>query len=190
MLNKLRRRLAGVYELTGRGLSRISPNPSFWSVLGFCLGVLAAWLFYIGAPRGGGLMLLASGFMDVADGAVARVTGRASRFGVFLDANLDRLNEIAVYTGIAASGLVDPVVVVLALSMSMMVSYSRAKVESLLEDRPRGIELGERAERLIVLASFSLLDLTWVGVLIVLVLASLTFVERFMLYYRGLVEKP
>jgi archaetidylinositol phosphate synthase len=186
VLGKLRARLAPLLSSLGRGAARISPNPSHWTAAGLVLSLFSGVFFALGNQTLGGALLLSSGAMDVVDGAVARAAGRVSRAGAFLDSVVDRAAEAAVFAGVAAGSLARPWLVVLALAFSMMVSYSRARLESLSDERPRGLELGERAERLLVLAVASLAGFTETGVLLVLLLAAETLAERTYLYYRSL----
>jgi archaetidylinositol phosphate synthase len=125
----------------------------------------------------GGVLVLASGWFDIVDGAVARVTGRASRRGAFLDSTLDRVAEVAVFGGIMIGGYSTPILVLLALSFSLLVSYTRAKGDA-LGVALSGVGIGERSERLLILAIFSILGLAYWGVLLVLVVALYTFLER------------
>lgn len=111
------------------------------------------------------------------DGSVARLTGKVSSKGAFLDSTIDRLTEIAVYVGIMLGGEVNPVNVVSALALSMMVSYSRARGEA-LGVKMAGIGVGERAERILVLAALSLANMVDIGVIVVAVLAGITFLHR------------
>ncbi|BBE42522.1 CDP-alcohol phosphatidyltransferase family protein [Conexivisphaera calida] len=186
MLNWLRGRISGLQGSLGRAASSLMPNPSAWTAVGFLLSIFAGVAYWAGPPWAGGILLLASGFIDIVDGAVARSTGRVSSAGAFLDSTLDRFAEVAAYAGIAASSHVPSVIVLLALALSLTVSYLRARFESLSNERPRGLELGERAERLLALGILSLLGSLEVGVLLVLALALETNIERFVLYRRVL----
>ena len=107
-----------------------------------------------------------SGFFDVLDGAVARATGRTSQRGAFLDSTLDRVSEVVVFLGILVGGYVSPFLVLVALSLSLLVSYTRAKGDALGVNLA-GIGVGERSERLIVLIVTSLLGIVGIGVLVV-----------------------
>ena len=95
------------------------------------------------------------GFFDVLDGAVARATGRTSQRGAFLDSTLDRVSEVVVFLGILVGGYASPFLVLLALSLSLLVSYTRAKGDALGVNLA-GIGVGERSERLVVLIVTSL----------------------------------
>ncbi len=118
-----------------------------------------------------------AGFLDVVDGAVAQATNATSNRGAFLDSTLDRVAEVAVYVGILLGGLASPVAVLLALSFSLLVSYTRAKADS-LGISLSGVGLGERSERLLILAAFSIAGLASYGVLLVILVSAITFLQR------------
>jgi len=128
----------------------------------------------------GSILLLISGFFDLIDGSVARATNKSTARGSYIDSTYDKLAEIIVFIGIAVGGLANPVICLIAISMSMMVSYSRAKAESLGIDL-KGIGLGERAERLLVIAVMGLIPIPnsiEIGTIIVSILSSFTFLQR------------
>jgi len=175
----------------GFSLGRTGLPPTFWTAIGFGFSVIAGILYalrpnetYLAA-----VMILASGIFDVLDGAVARVTNKVSRLGSFNDSTLDRLAEVAVFGGIIYGGYLSPVLVLLALGLSLLVSYLRAKGESLGVPLS-GIGIGERAERLIVLIIFSIIGYVWVGVIVVVALALATFFQRYLAIYRVLSIQP
>jgi len=182
VLNWLRSRLSGLQGRLGRAAASLMPDPSAWTALGLALAMLAGLAYWVGPVWAAGLLLLASGFLDVVDGAVARATSRVSAAGAFTDSSMDRFAEVAVYAGLAAGGRAPGWMIALALGLSLTVSYMRARLESLSRERPRGLELGERAERLLALGVLSALGLPLVGVALVLALAIETNVERFYLY--------
>jgi archaetidylinositol phosphate synthase len=180
VLNKIRSQVSPVIESIGRSLGSTGLSPTFWTFLGFALSALAGVLYAIRPtePYLAAIALIISGLFDVLDGAVARVMHRVSKTGSFNDSTLDRLAELAVYSGIIYGNYVSPMVVLLALGFSMLVSYTRAKGDSLGVSLS-GIGIGERAERLLVLIVFSIAGYVWIGVLIVLVIAFVTFVQRY-----------
>ncbi len=179
MLDRLRSRLESSLGRVGRAFARLSPSPTSWTAVGLAVMGLAA-LAYAKAPSGallGGLLILVAGWFDIVDGAVARATGRTSKRGAFLDSNMDRVGEVAVYAGILAGGLANQFAVLAALSASLLVSYARAKGDA-LGISLSGVGIGERSERLLILAISSVLGLAWWGVVLVAVVASFTFLER------------
>ena len=180
MLDRLRARLDSNLRSVGRGFASLVPSPTAWTTVGLVVSAFAAVAYstggYLGEALGGALVLVAGGF-DIVDGAVARVTGRSSRRGAFLDSTLDRVAEVAVFCGIMLGGYSPSVIVLLSLSFSLLVSYTRAKGDS-LGVALSGVGIGERSERLLILAILSLVGLAYWGVLLVLAVALYTFMER------------
>ena len=180
MLDRLRTRLESTLGSVGRSFARVVPSPTAWTAVGVFVSFLAAASYatsgYEGELLGGTLVLVAGGF-DIVDGAVARVTGRSSKRGAFLDSTLDRVAEVALFGGVMLGGYSPPILVLTALSLSLLVSYSRAKGDS-LGVALSGVGIGERSERLLLLAALSVAGLAYWGVLAVLVVALFTFLER------------
>lgn len=136
-------------------MARIGLTPSMVSGLGFLLNVLAAWAVFHGNFAAGGVLVLVAGIFDALDGSLARVTGRTSRFGAFLDSTLDRFSEAVLYLGLLAfyAGRPDSqqeiILIYLTMVGSQMVSYTRARAEGLnLECK---VGLFTRFERVVVL---------------------------------------
>ena len=180
MLDRLRARLESNLQSVGKWFAHLESSPTAWTVVGLLVSVLAAGAYSTSGFRGGlvgGVLVLVAGGFDIVDGAVARVTGRASKRGAFLDSTLDRVAEVAVFAGILLGGYSTPVLVLLALSFSLLVSYTRAKGDA-LGVALSGVGIGERSERLLILAILSMVGLTYWGVLLVLIVALYTFLER------------
>ena len=132
----LRARVRDLATPVARGLGRLGLTPNALTVIGFggtCVAAFAAGLqLWLAA----GILVLAFGIFDLFDGALARTTGRTSRFGAFLDSTLDRTGESLVYAGVAvgsmAGQLVEGVILAgLAATFASGVTYTRAKAESL-----------------------------------------------------------
>ena len=138
-----------------RLLARTPITPNSITLLGFLLTLGAAVLVVTEDLLAAGVVVLFAGFLDILDGAVARQTNRATRFGAVLDSTLDRLSEAALLLGIlvlfAQQHLVaESFLAGATLLGSLMVSYLRAKIEGIgLECK---VGLFTRAERVIVLA--------------------------------------
>ncbi len=180
MLNRVRQRLQPYVDGLGKSASKLPLSAYSWTVIGLLLASLSGLVYsrqFIAAEILAGTLLLASGFTDVLDGAVARVRKTVSPRGGFLDSTLDRLGEVFIFTGILMGGQVDGTVVVLAASFSILVSYVRARAEA-AGLKMSGIGIGERAERILVLAVLSILGQVWLGVVVVMFLAGLTFFQR------------
>src|SRR5574340_1301530 len=134
-----RRRIRQAVEPYAALLARTGLSPNLLTVAGFGISIVAAILAGLQLWLAAGVVSIAGAAFDMLDGAVARATGRSSRFGAFLDSTLDRWGEGVVYAGIVAGAvLVRPapaattaLLAALAMSSAFMVSYSRAKAESL-----------------------------------------------------------
>ena len=116
--------------------------------------MIAAAAFAADQRRAGALCLALAGALDILDGALARVSGQVSPFGAFLDSVLDRYSDLLVLAGIvflfARLGRLEAVAaVLLALIGTVMVSYTRARAESV--DVECRVGLMERGERMLVL---------------------------------------
>lgn len=156
----LRDRVRGLATPIARGLGRLGLTPNALTVIGFlgtCVAAVAAagqwWL-------AAGVLVLAFGIFDLFDGTLARATGRATRLGAFLDSTFDRAGEAIVYVGIAAGCLaagfdVGALLAAGAMAAAFMVSYTRAKAESLGFSSGSGLAnvgLAPREVRLALLA--------------------------------------
>ena len=117
-------------------LARVGFTANMLTVLGFGIALAAAVLAGVQWWLAAGLVSVFGAIFDLFDGAVARATGTASKFGAFLDSSLDRWGEGFLFTGIAAGciGAGQPLVAILAvvtLNSSVMVTYTRARAEGL-----------------------------------------------------------
>jgi len=185
VLDRLRGSLGAVLASLGSKAAKVIPSPTPWTLVGFVFASLA-FIFYGGGNQTlAGLLVVFSGFFDVLDGAVARATGKISARGAFLDSTLDRVSEMLIFLGILLGNYTAPFFVLLALALSLLVSYTRAKGDALGVNLA-GIGVGERSERFVVLIVTSILGVVALGVLIVVVLALLTFVERTIRVSRAL----
>jgi CDP-diacylglycerol--glycerol-3-phosphate 3-phosphatidyltransferase len=135
-------------------LSAAGVSPNLLSYLGLAVAAGAAVLFARGNFFWAAVAVFFSGFLDLADGPVARRMGRVTAFGAFLDSMLDRYSDMLLYMGLlvyyARVGRFFYVVLVaVAMAGSFMVSYSRARAESLIPTCKVGFL--ERPERLVLL---------------------------------------
>ncbi len=180
MLDKLRAALNSKFLSTGRELSRLGVPPTGWTLLGLFFALFSSVAYGSQGFSGqvvGGLLILVSGLFDIIDGAVARATGKITKKGAFLDSTLDRLGEVAIYLGIMIGRYTSPEWVLVAVTFSLLVSYTRARAEA-LGTNLSGVGIGERSERLLILAILSLVGFASYGVILVAVVAIITFLDR------------
>jgi archaetidylinositol phosphate synthase len=189
LLNKVRDAVTPFLNKAGGALAKTGISATGWSFFSLIVAALsgAAYAGLMGADGWvlGGLLLLGSGFFDIVDGAVARATRSVSKRGAFIDSNFDRIAEVLVYGGILAGGIGQPIIVFAALSTSILVSYSRARGES-LNVKLSGIGIGERAERIFILALTSITGYPYYGVILVLAVAAITFLHRLIYTIKAL----
>lgn len=145
-----------------RLLARLNPNPNLLSVIGLGINVLAAVLYGYGQFFYAGLVMIFANIFDLLDGRVARLTGRVTKFGAFLDSSLDRLSDMLVFLGIIIFYSRDTeyhstlyaALTGAALIGSVMVSYTSARAESLIPKCDVGFL--RRPERVVLLIIGSL----------------------------------
>lgn len=123
-------------EPLAQGLGRLGLTPNALTLIGFGIAIVAAYTAASQQWLYAGLLVISGGAFDLFDGALARATNRTTKLGAFLDSMFDRWGEAVVYVGILV-GLADagygdgPTVAAAAMASAFMVSYVRAKSESL-----------------------------------------------------------
>jgi CDP-diacylglycerol---glycerol-3-phosphate 3-phosphatidyltransferase len=159
----------------------ITPNMVTW--FGFLLILAATALVALGFPFASGWVVLLAGFFDIIDGALARRTGRVTKFGGVLDSTLDRLSEAAILLGIMAyflfhsgSELASWIALLIGFTLifSFLVSYIRSRAEGAGIDCQVGIFT--RTERVIILALGLLINMNLALVIVLIIIAALSFV--------------
>ena len=190
MLNNLRETLQPALEKLGKGFAGTGLSPNFWTVIGLIIALSSAVVYGMGIEFGliiGGILLLASGFFDMVDGQVARVTGKTSKKGEYLDSMFDKISEVAIFLGILVGGYAEPYLVLLAITLSLLVSYARAKSD-LINIKLQGIGIGERAERLLVIAIIGIIGFMDYAVIIVIIIAGITLIQRMIYTTKNITE--
>jgi phosphatidylglycerophosphate synthase len=172
-------------------LFRRNLNPNLLSACGVVVSLLGALAFAQGAFAAGGLLVLAGGFFDLVDGVVARHNGTSSRWGAFLDSTLDRLVDMGLLLGILmfyarAGELGMAWLTGLALVATVMVSYTKARAESIVADFKGGIL--ERGERVLILVAGALIGLMPLAVGLVALGSTVTACQRMALAHRRMTE--
>ena len=133
---ELRAKVRGLVTPIALGLARVGLTPNALTLIGFFIACVAAVAAGAQAWLLAGFLVTFGGIFDQFDGAVARATGKVSGLGGFLDSTFDRWGEGVVYVGIVwgaiEMGLSRPIILAaVAMASAFMVSYTRAKAESM-----------------------------------------------------------
>jgi CDP-diacylglycerol--glycerol-3-phosphate 3-phosphatidyltransferase len=190
---QVRAALLQYVELPGaRFLHSLGLTPNAITLFGFGVSVVAAYLVGSGWLLAGGIVFLVGGTLDLFDGGLARLTGKASPFGALLDSVFDRLGEAALFVGLAVYGLragfTDSyllffiTVLLLALIFSQGVSYLRARGEGLGVFTRAG--LMTRPERVAILGVGLIIDALIGFPLMAWLLLAIAVVSCFTLFQR------
>jgi CDP-diacylglycerol---glycerol-3-phosphate 3-phosphatidyltransferase len=172
----------------GTGLAKSGLSPDLLTATGLVFAAATAVAVGVGQLRWGLVLLALSALPDLLDGAVAKASGRASARGAFFDSVADRVADGLVLGGVAwhlsvTEGGGWPVLAYAVAGLSLLVSYERARAESLGFSGKGG--LMERAERIILLGLAFLVPAYLIPILwVMLVLTAATAVQRFVLVWR------
>src|ERR1700745_262033 len=162
-------------------LAATGVNPNFLTFLGLVVNFVSAARFAVGHFFAGATIIFFAGFLDMLDGQVARRQNRVTAFGAFYDSTLDRYADMALYMGLlvyySVSGRTPYVVLAaVATAGSVMVSYARARAESLIPLCKVGFM--ERPERLGGLVFGGIFHPLGPGVVGIAVVSPLTVIHR------------
>jgi CDP-diacylglycerol--glycerol-3-phosphate 3-phosphatidyltransferase len=146
---------------------RLGLTPDAFNFLGLALGAASGLAIAAGQPELGGWAIMAGGICDILDGRLARRLGVASPYGQFIDSTFDRFVEVFVFLGFVyylREHTWGPLVAAAAICGSLLVSYARARGESVGVLCKEG--LMQRAERLVLTLLACLFDRAvsaWLG---------------------------
>jgi CDP-diacylglycerol---glycerol-3-phosphate 3-phosphatidyltransferase len=178
----------GLLDAIVRMLALTRINPNVLTVMGLVVNSYAAFLFGYATGENqsrmflyAGLVIIGSGFFDLVDGRVARALNKVSLFGAFFDSVVDRYSDASLFFGLIvyyARGNRFFYVVLTALVMisSIMVSYARARAESLIGTCRVGFM--ERPERLVLLIIGALFNVMAPVLWVIAVLSTVTVIHR------------
>ena len=167
-------------------LSRINPNAL--TFLGLVVNTIAALLFgYANGDnqarmfRYAGLVIIGSGFFDLVDGRVARASGQVTRFGGFFDSVIDRYSDASQFFGLLVfysrgDRFFYVVLTAFVMVSAIMVSYTRARAESLIGSCRVGFM--ERPERLVLVIIGALFNRMAPVLWLIAVLSTITVIHR------------
>ncbi len=190
---KLGALLSPILDALVRVLVRV--NPDVLTIIGLLLTGVASALFAMAGGAGwvspgllrlGGVVALVASIFDMLDGRVARLRGRETKFGAYLDSTMDRYSDGLLYLGLlilyarlGRNGLM--VLVWVAAFGGFMTSYARARAESLIPRCPVG--LMERPERIVLIIAGAVLNRMVAVLWIVAILSNVTAVQRVVYTY-------
>jgi CDP-diacylglycerol--glycerol-3-phosphate 3-phosphatidyltransferase len=184
-----------------RGLLALGVSPDVITWIGAVGVSVAAFVFY---PQGrflaGTLVIVAFVFSDTLDGTMARLSGRSSSWGAFLDSTLDRVADASVFGGLVLWFAADgdqPVLAAVTMACligGFVVSYARARAEGL--GMTANVGIAERSERLVVVLVVTGLDgfgvpyVQAVGLWLLAVATVVTVGQRMLAVHRQALEGP
>lgn len=162
-------------------LVRLRIKPNQLTVFGLVLSLLSALAYARGRILLGGVLLALAGLLDLFDGSVARLAGRVTPFGAFLDSVMDRYSDLTVLLGILyfyiqLNRTPEVLLAMATLVGSSMVSYTRARAEGVGVRCEVG--LMERGERVLILIIASLVDLLPIALWLLAILINWTALQR------------
>jgi CDP-diacylglycerol--glycerol-3-phosphate 3-phosphatidyltransferase len=184
---EMRVRFKGVLDPIARVLLRLGLMPNTITLAGLVGNAIGALFLARGDFLVGGLLVLFMGPIDALDGAMARLRGEASDFGAFVDSVTDRYSELFIYGGLVVTFVATQQMTLIVLTFvaaagSVLVSYVKARAESLDFVAKGG--LLTRFERYLILApalvltGFGATQAALIGIALIAVLANVTALQR------------
>jgi CDP-diacylglycerol--glycerol-3-phosphate 3-phosphatidyltransferase len=183
----LRKLFKGVIDPIASLFIKMGLKPNTITALGFILTILAAYFTATGRFLIAGLILLVGAPLDVVDGSMARLRGEPTRFGGFIDSVTDRYSELVLLLGllfyyVQQQSLSACLLTFIAAAGSVMVSYTKARAESLGFTAKVG--LLTRVERMIIMVAFLLIKRPIIALWIISIGANITAIQRMWFVYK------
>lgn len=175
--------------MVGAFLGKFGITPNMLTIAGFLLNCIVAAIIASGRGQLGGVLLLFSSGFDMLDGAVARSTGKISKFGGFFDSTVDRYSEIVVYVGLlwflfgTDEWKWGAMLVLLSATGAVMVSYARARAEA--SGWKASVGILARPERVVVLSLGLIIDRPMWALIALAIATNLTAVMRMAHVWRA-----
>jgi CDP-diacylglycerol--glycerol-3-phosphate 3-phosphatidyltransferase len=176
-----------LYEPLARFISTTGLSPNVVTVIGFVMMIGVAVVLSQGYFVWGGILIFGVGIFDAVDGALARMMGRTSRFGAFLDSTLDRFSEAVIFFGLfiyfsRQHQELELMLIYATVVGSLMVSYARARAEGIGVPLKDG--LFTRFERMFLLVVGLLFNLLMPILVLLAIMTNFTTVQRMYLVWR------
>lgn len=188
MFSEVVRKYSRIFlEPLARFISATGISPNVVTITGFLLMIGVAFVLAQGYLFLGGILITGVALFDAIDGTMARMLGRTSRFGAFLDSTLDRFSEAVIFLGlfiyfIGENKNPELILIYATVVGSLMVSYARARAEGI------GVPLKEglftRLERVFLLVVGLLFNKLTLVLWILAIFSNLTAIQRMYLVWR------
>jgi CDP-diacylglycerol--glycerol-3-phosphate 3-phosphatidyltransferase len=174
-------------EPMARLISATNISPNVITVIGFLLMVIVAFVLAWGHFLLGGILITVFALFDALDGILARMMGRTSRFGAFLDSTLDRFSEAIIFLGLFVHYMshgqnLELILIYATVVGSLMVSYARARAEGIGVPLKDG--LFTRFERIVLLVVGLLFNILTPVLWILAIFTNLTALQRMYVVWR------
>ncbi len=180
MLSRLKPVVSTLAEPVAKVLAAAGLRPNHLTAAGLVFGSFAALYISLGNIILGAIFVLLSSVCDMLDGALARTQDMVTKFGGYFDSVIDRYVDVLIFLSLGVYG-VDWLIVAIAMSGALLVSYTRARAEAIIEKCDVGI--AERGERLIILFAGMVTGYIYHAVILVAVLSHLTALHRVVYTY-------
>jgi CDP-diacylglycerol---glycerol-3-phosphate 3-phosphatidyltransferase len=176
-----------LFRTVVRSFAEARINPNILTFIGFCINVVAAYLFAYGYFRWAGATIFLASIFDLTDGPVARTTKRVTPFGGFIDSVLDRYSDLILLIGLLIYyGRINRfwyvTLVAVAMIGSVMTSYTRARAENLIASCKIGFL--ERPERIVLILIGAIFDRMAPVLWVIVVFSHVTVIHRILHTYR------
>ena len=181
LTDQLRLRFKNVLDSVGAFLNRLGLMPNTVTILGLIGNTLGAYFLARGQMTLGGVLILLMGPVDALDGTMARLRVEPTEFGAFVDSVTDRYSELVIFGGLLYYYLQQGDILLAALAYlaaagSVLVSYTRARAQSLGVDTKVGILT--RLERYLILSPALVFNIPHIALWILAVFTNLTALQR------------
>lgn len=187
MLERLRGTSSRLFDGLACLATRVGISANFTTFLGFLSFLASSIMLLLRKPLLASAFIILGGFFDLIDGAIARRSGDSGPKGAFIDSVADRVEDGMLFMsmGMYANDLLWAA---LATHSSMLVSYIRARSESL---GVKGTELSltGRGERIVLSAIFCAADMVSLGLILITLLSYVTCLQRSYIFFKGIKGK-
>jgi archaetidylinositol phosphate synthase len=193
---KMRSASRGFIEAMAKGFVRLRISPNTMSFISFLVGMAGAYYIASGELIAAVALIIISGILDAVDGSIARIAGKASKWGAFIDSTFDKVVEIAIFIGIFIFNPELALIVILSISFMMLSSYTNKHIAAFnlesKDHRPFSYvyTFADRLERMAIVCAALILPAFMREILyIYLILLFLSFMHRVISAHGILKEK-